>query len=171
MTRRSPLRNFRMDLINPREPLSPPHQLHLRTHHTNPQPRHLLPRNLRPIRKRDSPMQILLQIRQDVLLLQASQIALLVNIDERFCERDGAGDEDVGFGVLDALGAVGRGGVFAEDVEVSDERGLGVPGCGIGVEVAEEDVHAVGLVEDMFRGFNINDVFGVFACLRCGGDY
>jgi hypothetical protein len=116
-------------------------------------------------------MQILLQIRQDVLLLQASQIALLVDIDERLGERDGAGDEDVGFGVLDALGAVGRGGVFAEDVEVSDERGLCVPGCGIGVEVAEEDVYAVGLVEDMFRGFDVDDVFGVFACLRCGGDY
>jgi hypothetical protein len=171
MTRRPSLCNLRMDLINPREPLSPPHQLHLRTHHTNLQPRNLLPRNLRPIRKRDSPMQILPQIRQDILLLQASQIALLVDIDEGLCERDGAGDEDVGFGVLDALGAVGRGGVFAEDVEVSDERVLGVPGCGIGVEFAEEDVHAVGLVEDVFRGFDVDDVFGVFACLRRGGDY
>lgn len=43
---------------------------------------------------------------------------------------------------------------------------LCVPGPGIAVKFPKEDVHAVGLAQNVLRCFDVDDIFGVRAWLR-----
>ena len=61
-------------------------------------------------------------------------------------------------GGVEGSGGVGEGG---EDGVGADEVGFEAPACGIGVEVAEEDVDEEGLLQGVFGDADVGDPFCV----------
>ena len=85
--------------------------------------------------------------------------------DNLCSERHGASDDCIGRGISLAL-ATFRLILLAKHCKGANECVLCVPGLGIAVKFTEEDVHAVGLAQDVLGCFDVDDVFGVGTWLR-----
>lgn len=82
-------------------------------------------------------------------------------LNQRTRQRHDTSHHQPGVAVVFALAAAGVAGT-TKNMVCTDEVVLKWPGFGIFVEVAEEDVDAVGLAEDVLFGADVGDPFGVF---------
>lgn len=95
----------------------------------------------------------------------------VLDLGDNLCsKRYSASDDRVGLCISLALPTLrliitSWSGFFPKHSKVADERVLRVPSLGISVELAEEDVHAVGLAENVLRCFDVDDVLSVRAWL------
>ena len=138
-------------------------------HDRDLQLRHLIPRHVRVVHPRDSPVQVLPQIELDLLLVVHVHETLIRLRVQCPCEGNRAGD-DGAVSVVQRGGSVGEG---REDGVGADKVGLEAPAGRIGVEVAEEDVDEERLLERVFRDPDVGDPFRVVVwgggcCCRVG---
>lgn len=115
-------------------------------------------------------MQILFQVRQYILFLQPTKIAILILFNQRFGKRYSSSDNQTALPIFFTFrtSTIRRLRACQHD-KSTDQRFLRMPSIGIGGEGAEKDVDAVGLAEDMFGGADVGYVVGVGTCIRRNG--
>ena len=107
-------------------------------------------------------MQVACQIGHNVFCIQAAEKTLSHVLDQRVSQGDNASHDQSSLSVVLAFAAV-RARTSAENAICADEVWLEGPGALILVEVAEEDMHAVGTSKSVFLCSDVRDPFCVFS--------
>ena len=107
-------------------------------------------------------MQVPCQIGHNVFCIQAAEKTLSHILDQREGQGDNASHHQSSLSVVLAFAAVSARS-SAENVTRANEVVFEGPGALILVEVAEEDMHAVGTGKSVFLRSDVRDPFSVFS--------
>lgn len=133
---------------------------HRRGGNTDLKSRYLINGMLQPIEQSDTPLEVLLEIRNDMARFKTLQSASLDILKERRCEGDGTGGDEL-TGTIALTSATDGIGASAKNRDTTDDIVLQWPSLRVRVKVTIEDQDSEGLVEAMLDGSDVDNPFVV----------